>query len=102
MVLLTDGGDSWQQTIRWTQALASAQQHDIAIYSVYYAESDRRSGGNSVRTAMPDEGRANLEKLSSATGGKVYDVAHGQSLRQIYAEIAQDLRPGISARVPAA
>jgi len=77
MVILTDGGDFGSQTKIGT-AIAEAQRADIMIYSIYYS----RGGGN----------KGALERLSNATGGRVFTVGPTMSLKQVYAAINDDLR----------
>lgn len=77
MVILTDGGDFGSETKIGT-AIAEAQRADIMIYSVYYS----RGGGN----------KGALERLSNATGGRVFTVGPTTSLTQVYAAINDDLR----------
>jgi Ca-activated chloride channel family protein len=77
MVILTDGGDFGSET-KLSTAIAEAQRADIMIYSIYYS----RGGGN----------EAVLERLSNATGGRVFSVGPKMSLKQIYAAINNDLR----------
>lgn len=77
MVILTDGGDFGSE-IKIGTAIAEAQRADIMIYSVYYS----RGAGN----------RGALERLSNATGGRVFTVGPTTSLKQVYAAINDDLR----------
>jgi Ca-activated chloride channel homolog len=77
MVILTDGGDFGSE-IKIGTAIAEAQRADIMIYSVYYS----RGGGN----------KGALERLSNATGGRVFTVGPTTSLKQIYSAINDDLR----------
>ncbi len=77
MVILTDGGDFGSETKIGT-AIAEAQRADIMIYSVYYS----RGGGN----------KGALERLSHATGGRVFTVGPTMSLKQVYAAINDDMR----------
>lgn len=77
MVILTDGGDFGSETKLGT-AIAEAQRADIMIYSIYYS----RGGGN----------KGALERLSNATGGRVFSVGPKMSLKQVYAAINDDLR----------
>jgi Ca-activated chloride channel homolog len=77
MVILTDGGDFGSET-KLGKAIAEAQRADIMIYSIYYS----RGGGN----------KGVLERLSNATGGRVFSVGQNLSLKQIYAAINDDLR----------
>jgi Ca-activated chloride channel family protein len=77
MVILTDGGDSGSET-KIGAAIAEAQRADIMIYSVYYSN----GGGN----------KGALERLSAATGGRVFTVDSKMSLKQVYTAINDDMR----------
>jgi Ca-activated chloride channel homolog len=77
MVILTDGGDNGSH-FHAKDAIRAAQAADIMIYSVYYS-----NGGGDLDA---------LNKLSKATGGRVFEVGPDNTLQQIYAEIADDMR----------
>jgi Ca-activated chloride channel family protein len=79
MVLLTDGGDKGS-IAKLEQAISAAQRADVVIYSVYYSFD---------KDAKNMEG---LQKISSATGGRVYVTSDEMPLKKVYAEIAEDLR----------
>lgn len=94
MILLTDGGDNGsRKTVE--QAIEQAQLADVQVYSILYSS---WSGSGSTALGLNgvvgggDPGLQTLRKLSEATGGQVFEVTRGHTLRQIYAEIAQDLR----------
>jgi Ca-activated chloride channel family protein len=79
MVLLTDGGDKGS-IAKLEQAIRAAQRADVVIYSVYYGfDKDAKN-------------MAALQKISSATGGRVFTVSAKTPLSVIYAAIADDLR----------
>jgi Ca-activated chloride channel family protein len=50
------------------------------------------SGGDTGRAPQTDPGLGALEKLSESTGGHVFTVSRTMSLRDIFAQIADDLR----------
>ncbi len=77
MVILTDGGDAGSEA-KISTAIAEAQRADIMIYSVYYS-----SGGGNKHA---------LERLSKATGGRVFTVGPDKTLAQVYVEIGNDMR----------
>jgi Ca-activated chloride channel homolog len=77
MVILTDGGDEGSH-FHSKDAIRAAQAADIMIYSVYYSE-----GGGDLKA---------LKNLSKQTGGRVFTVSPTMPLKQIYAEIADDMR----------
>ena len=91
MVILSDGGDNGsRKTVE--QAIEQAQRGDIQIYSILYSAWDVANGYGISRPPGADNGRAILQKLSESTGGRVFTVSHAMSLREIFAEIGQDLR----------
>ncbi|RXH55511.1 VWA domain-containing protein [Granulicella sibirica] len=91
MVILTDGGDNGsRKTVE--QAIEQAQRGDIQIYSILYSARDVANGYGISRPPGTDNGKAILQKLSESTGGRVFTVSHSISLREIFAEIGQDLR----------
>jgi Ca-activated chloride channel family protein len=93
MILLTDGGDHGSRSTL-EQAVEQAQKADVQVYSILYSEAHEGGGrpGGPAGPLVVDDGLRALQKLSESTGGQVFEVSKGHSLRQIYAEIAQDLR----------
>ncbi len=89
MVILTDGGDNGSRR-SLEEAVEQAQRGDVQIYSILYSawagfsDSGRRSG--------VDPGQEALQKFSESTGGRVFTVSRTVGLREIFAEIAQELR----------
>jgi len=94
IILISDGGDNGSITKR-DDAIAEAQRDNVPIYAVSYsawsglpqsafANSPGRSGG--------DPGLENLQAWSSASGGHVYQVSAGRTLKHIFEEIAEELR----------
>jgi len=116
LILLTDGGDHGSaKTLE--QSVAAAQRSDTVIYAIYYqaefgANRDAlrdalRSHAGSAAAAPAGEivvpastvqsrkridGRKTLEHLCVETGGKVFEVSSKQSVADIYAKIAEELR----------
>jgi len=98
MVILTDGGDNGSRH-SLPEAIEQAQRADIQIYSILYSLSGGGGGPtafgaglNGLHPAGSDPGLANLRQLSETTGGRVFKVSPNLGLRQIYAQISQDLR----------
>ena len=91
MVILTDGGDNGSRR-SLAEAVEQAQRGDVQIYSILYSvfESFNDSGGG--RSARKDPGLETLQKLSESTGGRVFTVSRTMGLRDIYAQIGEDLR----------
>ncbi len=91
MVILSDGGDNGSRR-SLAEAIEQAQRADVQIYSILYSMSSSLNGDNSGRAPKVDTGLGALEKLSESTGGRVFTVSRTNSLRQIYTQIAEDLR----------
>ena len=93
MILLTDGGDNGSRSTL-EQAMEEAQKADVQVYSILYSMAREVGGRAGAPAGVPvaDDGLRALQKLSDSTGGQVFEVTPGHSLRQIYAEISQDLR----------
>jgi VWFA-related protein len=95
MVILTDGGDNGSRATL-DNAIEQAQRADVQIYSVLYSIRNEAAkfgvgpGGSGGRDQDP--GMKILQSLSDATGGRVFTVSPTLSLREIFMQIAQDLR----------
>jgi Ca-activated chloride channel homolog len=90
IVLLTDGGENGSRS-SLTDAIEQVQRADVQVYSILYsAQNEAAKFG--VRPGTPDPGMKLLQSLSEATGGRVFTVSPTLSLREIYAQIGQDLR----------
>jgi Ca-activated chloride channel homolog len=91
MVILSDGGDNGSNR-SLAEAIEQAQRADVQIYSIRYSMWNNLSSSDTGRAPTKDPGLAALEKLSESTGGRVFTVSRTMSLRDIFAQIAQDLR----------
>jgi Ca-activated chloride channel homolog len=91
MVILSDGGDNGSRR-SLAEAIEQAQRADVQVYSILYSMAKEFSGGSTGRAPQLDTGREALEKLSESTGGHVFTVSQSMSLRDIFAQIADDLR----------
>ena len=91
MVILSDGGDNGSSR-SLAEAIEQAQRADVQIYSILYSMWNNLSGSDIGRPPTKDPGLGALQKLSESTGGRVFTVSRTMSLREIFAEIAQDLR----------
>jgi VWFA-related protein len=83
IVLITDGMD-YGSRIKIQGAIEAAQKADAIIYSIYYTD-PRYSfygGGND----------GDLKKMSSETGGRVFEVSRNRTLQQIFTEIDEEMR----------
>ncbi len=91
IVILSDGGDNGSRR-SLAEAIEQAQRADVQIYSVLYSMWDRGAGPMMGQSATADPGRGILKLLSESTGGQVFTVSRNASLREIFAQISQDLR----------
>ncbi len=91
MVILSDGGDNGSRR-SLTEAIEQAQRADVQVYSIQYSMFRGLSGGNTGRAPEADPGLEALQKLSESTGGHVFTISRTMSLREIFAQIADDLR----------
>jgi Ca-activated chloride channel family protein len=90
MVILTDGGDNGSRS-SLAEAIEQVQRGDVQVYSILYsAQNEAAKFG--VATGTSDPGIKILQSLSDATGGRVFTVSPTLSLREIFAQIGQDLR----------
>lgn len=94
MVILSDGGDNGSHH-SIEEAIEQAQRGDVQVYSILYSEWGF-AGGHGVPGvtggANQDPGRTALQRLSESTGGRVFQVSPSLSLREIFAQIGEDLR----------
>ncbi len=79
IVIVSDGVDHGSR-IKIQGAVEAAQKSDVIVYSIYYT--DPRYGGSD----------GDLKKMSSETGGRVFEVNRSRSLQQIFAEIDEEMR----------
>jgi VWFA-related protein len=91
MVILSDGGDNGSRRTL-AEAIEQAQRADVQVYSVLYSMQTSLSAIDAGRAPAFDPGLGALEKLSESTGGRVFTVSHTKSLREIFAQIGEDLR----------
>ncbi|WP_047491713.1 VWA domain-containing protein [Terriglobus sp. TAA 43] len=94
IILISDGGDNGSVTKR-ADAIAEAQRDNVPIYAVSYSawnDLPQRGFANSPVRPGGDPGMENLVAWSSATGGHVYRVSAGTTLKHIFGDIAQELR----------
>lgn len=89
IILISDGGEQGSATRR-EEAVAEAQRDNVPVYGISYSAWSGMMPGPG--TAGGDQGLANLKQWASATGGHVYEVAHGTTLRHIFEDIASELR----------
>jgi Ca-activated chloride channel family protein len=91
MVILSDGGDNGSRRTL-AEAIEQAQRGDVQVYSILYSMFNDLEGSIPGHAPGADPGLAALRQLSESTGGRVFTVSRTMSLRDIFAQISQDLR----------
>ncbi len=95
LVILTDGVDNGSRSTL-ESAIAAAQRADVVVYSVLYSMEEGsqypRMGGPRRPQVGQVSGSSVLKQISSATGGRVFDVSRATPLASIYESIEEDLR----------
>jgi len=101
IVLISDGGNRGGIVTR-DDAIAEAQRDNVPVYAVSYSawsgvDMMPKGGigglnGVTLASGTTDPGMANLKFWSLATGGHVYEVSRGSTLKQIFENIATELR----------
>lgn len=90
LLVLSDGGDN-SSGYHMLDALEAAQAADVRLFSIWYAEKD--GGALKVRDRY---GLRVLGRLAQDTGGEMFE-ASGESLREQFRRIAEDLRTSYEA-----
>ena len=95
IILLTDGGDNGSRTTL-DQAIEQAQRANVPVYAILYSAwagfTAPSMNLNSIAAASATQGEQLLKKLAASTGGHVYTVERGMTLKKIYEAISTDLR----------
>ncbi len=114
LIVLSDGVDRGSKETL-VDAIRTAQRADTVVYSILFADDrsyqnpfggfggpgmSRRGGvgggGGGGGHRYPQEehvdGKKILEQISSETGGRMFEVSKKQTIDQIYASIAEELR----------
>jgi VWFA-related protein len=114
LIILSDGVDRGSKE-SLESAIGAAQRGDTVVYSIFFADNHQEEGGGfgrlgggwpgggsggggrrgggrrSPQEARPD-GKRILERISKETGGRLYEVSKKETVDQIYASIAEELR----------
>ena len=114
LIILSDGVDRGSKE-SLQSAIEAAQRGDTVVYSIFFANNYQEEGGGfgrpgggwpgggsggggrrgrgqrSPQEARPD-GKKSLERISKETGGRLYEVSKKETVDQIYASIAEELR----------
>jgi VWFA-related protein len=104
LVILSDGVDTGSK-VSLSSAVEAAQRADTLVYSVLFEDRDaygspgfggmgrgRGRGRGPMPTSAPANGKKVLERISTETGGRFFEVSKKEPLEKIYQEIEEDLR----------
>jgi VWFA-related protein len=91
MVIITDGDDTGSKTPR-DRATEAAQKADTIIYFIDYEDPRYHGGGFGTFTIGRNTGNADMSKMSSETGGRVYRVDRKNTLDEIFKELQEEMR----------
>ena len=102
LIILSDGVDRGSKETL-TEAIETTQRADTVIYSILFKDDESYGhpmpgsrgpyggGGRSPQEQRPD-GKKILQQISSATGGRLFEVSKKETVDKIYAEIEEELR----------
>jgi len=109
LVLLTDGVDTGSKE-SLDSAIESAQRANTVVYSILFKDDEAYGhsgggfgfpgggwpgGGHGGHQRYPEQrpdGKKVLERVSTETGGRMFEVSKKQPIDQIYSQIASELR----------
>ncbi len=105
LIVLSDGVDVGSKESLET-AIMTAQRADTVVYSILFGNPEQnqfptvfgipggsqRGGSKNPEQQKPLSGKKILERISSETGGRLFEVSKKQSIGEIYKTIAEELR----------
>jgi len=106
LIVLSDGVDRGSKETL-VDAIMSAQRADTVVYSILFADEQQEQGpfggfggpgmgghggGHRYPREERPDGKKILERISRETGGRLFEVSKKQSVDDIYASIAEELR----------
>ncbi len=90
IVVITDGDDTGSKISR-DKATEAAQKADSIIYFIDY-EDPRYHGGGFGTFTLGHTGNADMSKMSSETGGRVFRVDRKNTLDDIFKDLQDEMR----------
>jgi len=91
IVVITDGDDTGSKTPR-DKATEAAQKADSIIYFIDYEDPRYHGGGFGTFTIGRNTGNADMARMSSETGGRVFHVDRKNTLDDIFKELQDEMR----------
>jgi len=92
IVVITDGDDTGSKTPR-DKATEAAQKADTIIYFIDYEDPRYHGGGfGTIRIGGGGSGDADMHRMSSETGGRVFRVDRKNSLDDIFKDLQDEMR----------
>jgi VWFA-related protein len=91
IVVITDGDDTGSKTPR-DRATEAAQKADSIIYFIDYEDPRYHGGGFGTFTIGRNTGNADMSKMSSETGGRVFRVDRKNTLDDIFKDLQDEMR----------
>ena len=89
VVILTDGDDRGSN-VTLDQTIDAAQRSNTVIYSILYSAPEL--GMNPRAEGRKSSGKEVLQRLSSETGGHMFEVSVKEPLEKIFDEISEEMR----------
>jgi VWFA-related protein len=91
VVVITDGDDTGSKIPR-DKATEAAQKADSIIYFIDYEDPRYHGGGFGTITIGRGAGYADMSKMSSETGGRVFRVDRKNTLADIFKDLQDEMR----------
>lgn len=98
IVILSDGVDTSSRKTTYTKTVKQAEKIDALVYSVRYNTFDENQVAGNIQYsigASPEEyrrGKAYLNDMAQASGGRVYEAETVESLESAFRNISEELR----------
>jgi Ca-activated chloride channel family protein len=97
VIILTDGEDNGSKATL-EQAMQQAQKADTAVYTVLYSDHPGPPGlmvdtpSQQALSGVPISGRIAMQRISLASGGRIFIVSKDMPIEKIFQQIELDMR----------